>query len=185
MFPGKAPAACLVSLDDWYRGVNPGWFGGRDPPQIFGRRGRGGRSQGACGGSWGSWTVRKRLLYLILYRKYMYMYVRKWWLLKRNRIICQEVAVNGQFLPGNSNFFKFPEKSKFFGNLPGKSKFLSEIAWRNRHFSEICLEKLNFFYSDPRPPRFQTRLTPLVCMYVCNWVCRLCIYACMCAFMQQ
>ena len=45
----------------------------------------------------------------------------KWWLLKRNRIICLEVAVNGQFLPGNSNFFlKLSEKTEPFGNLPGK-----------------------------------------------------------------
>jgi len=40
------------------------------PPQILGRGwGR--------GGSWGSWTGRKILLYLIMYRKC----VRKWWLL--------------------------------------------------------------------------------------------------------
>ena len=38
----------------------------------------------------GSWTGRDILLYLIMYRKY----VRKWLLLKRNRIIWPEVAVN-------------------------------------------------------------------------------------------
>jgi len=50
-------------------------------------------------------------------------------LLKRNRIICPEVAVNGQFLPGKSIFFKnCLKKSKFFGNLLGKIKiFLTRI----------------------------------------------------------
>ena len=52
-------------------------------------------------------------------------YVRKWWLLKRNRIICPEVAVNGQFLPGKSTLLvKLPEKPKCFVNLPGKIKIL-------------------------------------------------------------
>src|SRR6218665_2536245 len=74
-------------------------FGGRDPPNFWK----------------GSWTGRKLLLYLIMYRKY----VRKWRLLKRNRIICSEIAVNSQFLPGKSEFFvKLPKKSKFFGNVP-------------------------------------------------------------------
>jgi len=44
----------------------------------------------------GSWTGREKLLYLIMYRKN----VRKWLLLKRNRIICPVVALNEQFLPG-------------------------------------------------------------------------------------
>jgi len=71
-----------------------------------------------------------------MYRKY----VRKWWLLKRNRIICQDVAVNGQFVPGNSKFcLKLIEKSKFFGNLPGKIK----IFWWN------CLKKSKFFKNLP------------------------------------
>jgi len=51
------------------RGVNPGGLEGSQPP---------GFAQG------GSWTGREILLYLIMYRKY----VRKWWLLKKNRIIC-------------------------------------------------------------------------------------------------
>src|SRR6218665_1218011 len=57
-------------------------------------------------------------------------YVRKWSLFKRNRIICPEVAVNGQFLPGKSKFvfdiclenkifFNCLKKLKFIGNLPG------------------------------------------------------------------
>ena len=52
-----------------------------------------------AGGSLGSWTGRE-ILYLIMYRKY----VRKWLLLKINRIICPDVAVNEQFLPGKSKF---------------------------------------------------------------------------------
>jgi len=41
---------------------------------------------------------------------------------QRNIIICQEVAVDGQFLPGKSNFFlKLPKKFEIF--------------------VEICLEK--------------------------------------------
>ncbi len=56
---------------------------------------------------------------------YVLKYVRKWCLLKRNKIICPEVAINGQFLPGKSNFFvKLPEKAKFFRNLPRKIEFL-------------------------------------------------------------
>src|SRR6218665_1128713 len=51
----------------------------------------GGRREGRRG-SLESWTGRE-ILYLIMYRKY----VRKWLLLKRNRIIWPEVAVNGQF----------------------------------------------------------------------------------------
>ena len=66
-----------------------------------------------------------------MYRKY----VRKCWLLKRNRIICPEVAVNEQFLLGKSNLFK--------------------IAWKNRNFLWNCLKKIEFFYPDPRPPDFK------------------------------
>jgi len=58
-----------------------------------------------------SWTGHEILLYLFMYRKY----VRKWCLLKRNRIIFPEIAVNGQFLPGKSKFFvKLPEKFEIF-----------------------------------------------------------------------
>ena len=45
-------------------GVNPGGWG-RDPPDF----GQGGR--GVVGGSQGSWTGRKILVYLIMYRKYV------------------------------------------------------------------------------------------------------------------
>ena len=52
-------------------GVNPGGWGVATP-QILGRGSRGGSQVG----SWGSWTGHKILLYLIMYRKYMY--VQKW-----------------------------------------------------------------------------------------------------------
>jgi len=65
--------------------------------------------------------------------------------LKRNRIACPEVAVNGQICLENRIFFKLPEqieiswkfackkrifvklpeKSKFFGNMPGKIDFFT------------------------------------------------------------
>src|SRR6218665_240938 len=76
------------------KGVNPGGWGVATT-QDFGVEG----SQGVVG----SWTGREILLYLFMPRKYMY--VQKWLLLKRNRIICPEVAINGQFLPGKSNSF--------------------------------------------------------------------------------
>src|SRR6218665_2225055 len=76
-------------------GVNPG-AEGRDP-LVLGR----GSQEGLQGGSLESWTGREILLYLIMYRKY----VRKWLLLKRNRIICPEVAVNGQFFAWKIEFF--------------------------------------------------------------------------------
>src|SRR6218665_2298758 len=71
------------------------------------------------------------------------------------------------------------KKSKFFVNLPEKIEIFRQFPWRNRNFSSICLQKSKFFsgkieifrkfpwknqiffYPDPRPPRFQTRLTPL------------------------
>src|SRR6218665_2399971 len=65
-------------------------------------------------------TGREILLYLIMYRKY----VRKWLLLKRNRIICPEVAVNGQLFAWKIDFFSYLKKSKF---------------------SEICLQISIFF----------------------------------------
>ena len=103
---------------------------------------------GGHGGHRGSWTGRK-ILYLIMYRKY----VRKWWLLKRNRIICPEIALNSQFLPGKSKLFvKLPKKIEifrkftlknriFFFKLPEKIEicpenrvFVCEIDWKNRNF---------------------------------------------------
>jgi len=99
---------CYVGLR--FRGVNPGGWGGSRPSDfaiiiILGR----GVAGGVVDGSWN----------IISY--YVLKCVRKWGLLKRNRIICPEVAVglNEQFLPGKSNFFKLPEKIENFQNLPG------------------------------------------------------------------
>ena len=72
-----------------------------------------------------------------------------------------------------------------------KNEIFRKFAWKNRFFSEICLHKRifcvklpekthifwkfawknpNFCYPDPRPPRFQTRLTPLVAAPArCSW----------------
>ena len=50
-----------------------------------------------AGGRGGSWLVVKhyyKYMYLIMYRKY----VRKWWLFKRNRIICPEFSFKWQIL---------------------------------------------------------------------------------------
>jgi len=66
-----------------------------------------------------SWNII--ISYRVTYKKYMYN--RKLWLLKRNRITCLEVAVSGQFLPGQSI-----------------------SLWNcliNRNCSKICLEKSN------------------------------------------
>jgi len=75
---------------------------------ILGRRG--GRMRG-----------REILLYLMIYRKY----AQKWWLLKRNRIIWPEAALNGQFFLENRNILR--------------------NCLKNRNFSEICLERSKFF----------------------------------------
>ena len=75
----------LGDLSSPYRDVNPGGLGGRDPHSL----GTGGR--GVAEEDVGGVMGRELLLYRIVYRKY----VRKWWLLKRNRIICPEVAING------------------------------------------------------------------------------------------
>src|SRR6218665_1849432 len=77
------------------RGVNPE-AEGREPQNLG--RGVAGR---VAGGSLESLTGREILLYLFMYRKY----VRKWLLLKRNKIICPEVAVNGQFFAWKIEFF--------------------------------------------------------------------------------
>src|SRR6218665_2366272 len=75
-----------------------------------------------------------------MYRKYD----RKWLLLKRNRIICPEVAVNGQFVE-KSNFFNCLKKIKNFRkfacktlysflNLLEKIEIFRKFACRNRFF---------------------------------------------------
>src|SRR6218665_1876939 len=72
------------------------------------------------------------------------------------------------------------EKSKLLVNLPGKIEIVGQFAWKNRNCWSICLEKSKFFpgeidifgifawknrnlfYPDPRPLRFQARLTPQI-----------------------
>src|SRR6218665_3067628 len=85
----------LVIVSSWKRLLSHCYPGasileaeGRDP-QILGR------------GSLESWTGREILLYLIMYRKYVRMRL----LLKRNRRICPEVAVNEQFFAWKIEFF--------------------------------------------------------------------------------
>jgi len=124
--------------------------------------GQGGRWGWVAGESWKWWTGREILLYLIMCRKY----VRKWWPLKRNWIICQEVAVNGQFLPGNSIFFNFlKNRKKFLVKFTEKIKNFRKFAWKNRNFLWNCLKieifrkfawkNQIFFDPDPRPPDFK------------------------------
>src|SRR6218665_2319296 len=87
------------------QGVNPGRLGVAIPRFWAGVVG-------------GRRTGREILLYLIIYRKD----VRKWRLLKRNRIICLEVAVNERYfcLENRISFKIARKKLKLFKTLPGK-----------------------------------------------------------------
>jgi len=71
-----------------------------------------------------------------------------------------------------SKFFEdLPEKSKFLENLPRELEIFQNFAWKNITFFVKLPEKFEislkfawknwFFYPYLRPPRFQTRLTPL------------------------
>src|SRR6218665_1817708 len=132
----------LVILSSWKRLLFHCYLGavilgaeGRDP-QILGR----GVEGRVAGGSLESWTGRKILLYLIMYREVCSKVVT----LKRNRIICPEVAVNGLFLLGisifllpekNQNFRKFACKTRYsFVKLPEKIEIFRKFACRNRIF---------------------------------------------------
>src|SRR6218665_1514153 len=68
----------------------------------------------------GSWNI------IYYYAQEVCLEVVTW---KRNKIICQEVAVNDQFLPGKSKFFvKLPEKIKIFWKFViKKSNFFTWI----------------------------------------------------------
>ena len=69
------------------------------------------------GESWGSWTGREILLYVIMYWKY----VRKRWLLERNRIILHRSSCKWPIFAWKIEFLvKLLEKLKFFENLPAK-----------------------------------------------------------------
>jgi len=121
------------------RGVNP-WGWGSRPPEFV---------QGVVKGSIN--------IIISYYRKY----IRKWWLLKRNIIIRPEVAVNGHFCLENQNFCKIALKNRNSSEIFLEYRISWEIAWKIRNFSETCLENRNLVKPDPRPFRFQTRLTPL------------------------
>ena len=80
------------------------------------------------------------------------------WLLKRNWIICPEIAVNIQFMPGKSKFFKitlkklkllkiWAEKIDFF-KLPEKIEFFLNVL-KGRNPLEICLEESEFLVKLP------------------------------------
>src|SRR6218665_1343871 len=71
------------------------------------------------------WPILLSVFQAPSYPLLMYMtYVRKWLLLQINRIICPEVAVNGQFFAWKIEFFNCLKKSKL---------------------SEICLQNSIFF----------------------------------------
>ena len=94
----------------------------------------------------------------------------------------------------NRNIFKnWLKKLKFLENLPENNRFFFKICLKNLNFSKICQKNRNclwnflkkieisrkfawknrhFVVTDPRPPRFQTRLTPLNDIYnqtLWNW----------------
>ena len=71
-------------------------------------------------------------------------YVRKWWLLKRNRIICPEVAVNGQFCLDKRKFWNEWLKI-IIGKVCLKNQNFLWNCLKNQNFSEISPEKSNFF----------------------------------------
>jgi len=89
-------------------------------------------------------------------------YVRKWRLFKRNRIICLEVAVNGQFLPGKLIFLIAWKSQNFLEICLEKSNFFVKSPEKIELFGEICMKIEFFFNPDPRLPRRQTRLMPLL-----------------------
>ena len=140
-------------------GVNSGVGWGVATPRFW--------AGGVVGGRRGSWTGRKILLYLTMYRKYF----RKWWLLKRNRIIWPEIAVNSQFLPGKSKFsVKSPKESNFFSeiclenqnflwNYLKKIKIFRKFALKNRFLCEIAWKNSKFFGNFSRKSKLFVKLT--------------------------
>src|SRR6218665_1517691 len=83
-------------------------------------------------GSQGSWTGRKILLYLIMYRKIV-----------PNRVICPEIAANSQFLPGKSHFLLSCLKSRNISNIFLENlKFFVKLSEKNRNFSVTCPSSL-------------------------------------------
>ena len=126
--------------------------GGSRPPQILGKG-----SWGVAGGSWGGRARVVKYYYSLSCRLYG-TYVRKWWLLKRNRIICPEVAVNYQCLPVKSNFLWNCLKNQNFQKFAWeKSNFLCQIAWKNRNFLKFTWRNRNCLPGSTTP-RFQIPL---------------------------
>ena len=85
-----------------------------------------------------------------MYRKY----VRKWWLLKRNRTICPEIAVNRVkyiFAWTIQIFVKLPRNRNLLEIYLEKSNFCVKLPGKNRNFSEICLEKAKFLWNVKLP----------------------------------
>src|SRR6218665_1175777 len=73
-------------------------------------------------------------------------------------MICQEVAVNGQFLPRNSKQFKLPEKSKFLEHLPGKIDiFLCNCLNKLKFFGNL-LEKSKYFLPGSTTPQISNQI---------------------------
>ena len=115
-----------------HRGVNPGGWGSR--PTDFGQGGRG----------------------RVINYYYILSCTGKWWLLNRNKIICQEVAINGQFLPGNSNVFKIVWKIGNFRKFAWKNQiFLVKLPDKIKDFRKFALKNQKIFRPDPRPPDFK------------------------------
>ena len=80
-------------------------------------------------------------------------YVRKWRLLKRNRIIGPEAAVNDQLCLENRFFLNCLKRNQIFSKLclgklkflkilPGKIEIYLKCAWKNRNFLRNCLRKI-------------------------------------------
>jgi len=127
------------------RGVNPGGLGLR-PPDF---------EQGVVDGSWNiiiSYHVQE------VGPTCMFENGDFW---REIIIICPEVAVNGQFLPGDSNsFVKLPEKSKVFGNLPEQIEMLLTRIHDPQISNPIDAAVLEY---------------PYLCLFLC-----VCVYAYLC-----
>src|SRR6218665_2838064 len=60
-------------------------------------------------------------------------------------------------------FFLLPEKNQNFRKLVCKTRYsFVKLPEKIRIFRKFACRNRNFFDPDPRPPRFQTRLTPLL-----------------------
>jgi len=82
-----------------------------------------------------------------MYRKY----VRKWWLLKRNRIIYPEIAVNSKFCLENGNFLWNCQQNQNFSNfLPWEIELFCEITWKKSKFFGNLPWKIDFFVKLPK-----------------------------------